>query len=1205
MIKYNKLFAILFALFGVQTLHAETDYTNLMSNDWTNSSGGFQGGKERYQGANFDTGKILYQSFTAPATGIYEIKFYAVASSTSGRGFSNVFGDNIAQAYLTAGSNKTVLSMTVMDQTGCTLAEASNLRTLSVEAEEGETIEYGIENIATGGNWYTAQKVSAKMKTVAEIYQSQYDEAYKIWQHSTENEVGAKATFKSSVDAMLAAMDGTLAGAQTVSDNLAAAQAIYESKSYPIKGHGVKYDYTSRMNMAINAWTCKQGNGPAQYGHTGATETYDVRNSGEVMYQEITGLPSGEYEIHFYAVANAANGGGTAGSGLAYVYANDQQMDIDVILQNGCTPSDYERVFTVMVSNGTIKYGVTNKAVAGNWYVCKNVALYMTGAPDLSDYYDAIASKLETANGLVASKMNANDKTALQKAIDATNGYTSVTIIGSLEEMDAALKSAIADANASVADYEKLQKYINMTKDFTDVAAYESKYNNGEYTTDDVETVRQELNVLTAEYVKTNFKNEIVVNEWTGSMGTARGQHWDGTTDGTTGTEYYDGNSWGGASHSKTANVTLPEGTYVFKAAGRSHASATLTLTVGETVVTFNGKGDVGYGIDTDGNANFSNEGTYANDGNGRGWEWQFVKFTLDEEATVTFTANSNYNGITGAWASFANIGLWMDDATYLTANGDAVNAPKAEAEALVNTKPMGEAENTALANAIAAAEIKATTPAELNAQIEALNAAVENAKAWLVTYNEAKAPLVAAMERFEADYNDGANGALRPMKTDWWTALLEAVQGAANAKDATDSYDGFKPAADALNAAMDAIDNAYAAEGLLQDMTHLIGNADCKANDAWPGTGRSTRTGEHWSGDANRVYFAQNHEDGAARTQTVTLPKTGTYYLKVAVRAIETGSYVDIIINGKSNKTTGAHGRVGGTIATDGTEWESVDAGLEEGKTFANDNKGYGWVYKHIYFDAEAGEATIALSLSNFNSNREANVGGMELYYVTIGDELILNETAESIGDVDGWYKSVTVNRTIKANNTWNTFVVPFDMEVPEGWEVKKLANSTVNGDNITLNFSDAQDGIKSGVPYMVRVTEQVSSIEVENVTVNTTLKNASTDDIEFVGVYENGNVPEGSFFISSNTFYRAANNSNTLKAFRAYLQPKGGANIKAVGYSFDDVDATFIEGVESAETALPVAVYGADGALRAGLQKGLNIVKMSDGKVKKVFVK
>jgi hypothetical protein len=224
------------------------------------------------------------------------------------------------------------------------------------------------------------------------------------------------------------------------------------------------------------------------------------------------------------------------------------------------------------------------------------------------------------------------------------------------------------------------------------------------------------------------------------------------------------------------------------------------------------------------------------------------------------------------------------------------------------------------------------------------------------------------------------------------------------------------------------------------------------------------------------------------------------------------------------------------------------------------------------------------------------------------LGHDLTLKEEGVA-GSIDDWYTSVTVNRTIKAVcdgdgvGKWNTFVVPFDMEIPAGWEVKKLTGSTVNGDNMTLNFSDAS-AIEAGVPYMVRVAEEVTSIEVENVTVNTTLDNASTGDIEFVGVYESGNVPVGTFFISDNKFYHATGASNTIKAFRAYLAPVN-ANIKAVGYTFDDMDATVIEGVEDAEKAEPVAVYGADGALRAGLQKGLNIVKMSDGKVKKVFVK
>ena len=487
--KLKLLFATFALILGWSSASAETDYTGLMPSAWTGSGGDFQGGRERYQGANYTAGqKVMYQSFTAPATGIYEIKFYAVTSSTSGRGFDNKWGPNIAQAYATAGENKATVAMEVINQTGCTLVQDANIRTLSVEATKDETIEYGLENIGLGGNWYTIKALSAKMKTVAEIFQAQYDEAYAIWEHSTENEVGARATFKTYVDALNTAMSGTLADAQEASDNLAAQLVIYESKSYPVKGSGVKYDFTSKMSMAINAWTCNQGNGPAQYGFTGATETYGNTSAGKVMYQTLTGLANGEYEIHFYAVANAANGGGVGGTKTT-VYANDQENEIDVITQNSCTPSDYERTFTVMVTDGSIEYGFKNTVAAGNWYICKNVALYMTGAPDLSDYYEAIAGKLTTANGLKSSPMKSTVLSALQDAIDATEGYSDITVIGTLETMSDNLTTAINNANTSVSNYEDALSVLNAASNLDaagqasyaaneTVAAIQSAYND-------------------------------------------------------------------------------------------------------------------------------------------------------------------------------------------------------------------------------------------------------------------------------------------------------------------------------------------------------------------------------------------------------------------------------------------------------------------------------------------------------------------------------------------------------------------------------------------------------------------------------------------------------------------------------------------------------------------------------------------------------
>lgn len=667
---------------GVSTASAETDYTSLMPSDWTinaTNPGNFQDGKEAYNTGNYAKGKIIYQSFTAPDAGIYEIKFYAVASSTSGRGFDNIYGDNICQAYATAGSNKATVAMTVINQTGCTLAQDANIRTLSVEAAEGETIEYGLENIATGGNWYTIQNVSAKMKTVAEIFQDQYDEAYAIWQYSTEKEAGARATFKGYVDALNTALTGTLAEAQTASDNLAAALITYESKSYPIKGHSVKYDFTSKMNMAINAWTCKQGNGPAQYGFTGATETYGVNAAGEVMYQTITGLANGEYEIHFYAVANAANGGGTASEASAkkaYVYANDQTEDIAVIKQNACTPSDYERTFTVMVKDGTLKYGITNNEPAGNWYICKNVALYMTGAPDLSDYYDAIAEKLTTANGLKSSPMKATVLSDLTDAINATDGYQSIKNIGTLETLSADLTTAITAANTSIANYEDAKAVLDAANTLDadgkasyaaneTVAAIQTAY---DARTLDAVTSEQKtacatalINAVKAQTTENSDWTGLIVNPsfesdfsngWT-NTGMARQNN---TSFAKTGTYYAEKWEPNGTFSVKQTIKDLPAGVYSIsaKALARSVTSAKLfaadseqAIAIGETP----GDYTVKFLQEAEGDLTFGFEGV----GDGKEASWLCVdnftmKFVHAAHIAVTIAA-SGYSTIASAFA--------------------------------------------------------------------------------------------------------------------------------------------------------------------------------------------------------------------------------------------------------------------------------------------------------------------------------------------------------------------------------------------------------------------------------------------------------------------------------------------------------------------------------------------------------------------------
>ena len=203
-----------------------------------------------------------------------------------------------------------------------------------------------------------------------------------------------------------------------------------------------------------------------------------------------------------------------------------------------------------------------------------------------------------------------------------------------------------------------------------------------------------------------------------------------------------------------------------------------------------------------------------------------------------------------------------------------------------------------------------------------------------------------------------------------------------------------------------------------------------------------------------------------------------------------------------------------------------------------------------------------------------------------------------------DDWYTSLDVTRTMKKDK-WNTFVVPFDMDIPEGWEVKELTSSTMMGDAISLVFGDAST-IKAGVAYMVKVGSDVSSLPTAvNIQVSTTLDNTATNDIEFVGVYEAGNIPEGSFFISNNKFYQAADNTNSIKAFRAYLEPiNGGTKARSLSYRFDGEEGTTaIE--EATEEVTIVGIYTLSGMRIDDMQQGVNVLHMSNGTTMKIIIK
>ena len=170
-----------------------------------------------------------------------------------------------------------------------------------------------------------------------------------------------------------------------------------------------------------------------------------------------------------------------------------------------------------------------------------------------------------------------------------------------------------------------------------------------------------ELRLAEYEQVTTNYTDDqtSLLGTWKSQNQTSRsGQHYDGSSS----SSYWEQrDGWGGTSWSMSMRqqLTLPAGDYVLKCAGRSASDAVVAkMSVDNREVLFPTKGDTGYGIDTEGRANFSPTGQYANSGKGRGWEWRYLPFTLTEETEVDIALSASVADAVQQWVSMTSLAL-------------------------------------------------------------------------------------------------------------------------------------------------------------------------------------------------------------------------------------------------------------------------------------------------------------------------------------------------------------------------------------------------------------------------------------------------------------------------------------------------------------------------------------------------------------------
>ena len=184
------------------------------------------------------------------------------------------------------------------------------------------------------------------------------------------------------------------------------------------------------------------------------------------------------------------------------------------------------------------------------------------------------------------------------------------------------------------------------------------------------------------------------------------------------------------------------------------------------------------------------------------------------------------------------------------------------------------------------------------------------------------------------------------------------------------------------------------------------------------------------------------------------------------------------------------------------------------------------------------------------------------------------------------GSYEIATLKRTLSADY-WNTFSVPFDMDIPEGWTVKEFDSAE---DNVII-FKDAES-IVAGKPYLVKPETTATNPTFEGVTIGESVEaqTMGTGDYKFAAqIYNKSLATDGTVaYLSTNGTIKKLT-SGGIKGLRAYfIIPAGSTGARI---AFTDGDQTGIKDTVR-ETTYDNRVYDLQGRQVKAMKKGIYVV-------------
>ena len=338
---------------------------------------------------------------------------------------------------------------------------------------------------------------------------------------------------------------------------------------------------------------------------------------------------------------------------------------------------------------------------------------------------------------------------------------------------------------------------------------------------------------------------------------------------------------------------------------------------------------------------------------------------------------------------------------------------------------------------------------------------------------------------------------------------------------------------------------------------------------DGWARTNGWGQMQSGLSGDYATAYYNQPGSLKYGNTGVYTMPLKGNtiYKLTVSYRSHENNSNTDLTVSVLNAEDGLAATVFAGNSST--SEWKTITQRFRTGAA-----------------------GNYVLTLANGGNTWMTNVS---LVKENEAADITIAETATSKPQADP-LANVTLTRTLSASY-WNTFSVPFDATVPDGWEVKEFDSFDEN----VISFTDATSFV-AGVPYLVKPATDVVNPTFDGVTVKATEgETVVNGGLTFAAqIYNKSLATDGTIAYLATDESVKKLTSGGIKGLRAYFVLPSGTEVKALVINLGD-EETGINSIDNGQLTIDNAkIYNLAGQRVSKAQKGLYIVNG-----KKVIIK